>query len=727
MTRSSGIDAGYRTRKADIRLAISYFTSEAKRHWLTDVAEAAGLHDLRLPPRAPFAQVRAAWAEVARTANITEEQLAERVAGHFRLKVADLQTAEPQTSKLIPEKLARRHGILPLRASDQVIVVATADPVSMEAEQAVQFLSGRQPVFQVAAPGLLVEAIDAAYSRAKILDFVLQTLAAESGGDDVKIVQSNEGPSVDGGRAKSIADLVKRMLRQAVVVGATSVRIDPEREAGQVRFRVDGVLEHFMHLPRPALLRVVERIKQLAKLDVEERRSTQEGQFRATVGGRAYRMRVETEPSGSLERVTLSITCPSLTTNLDGLELSQTSHAALSQLLEQPSGVIVVAAPRRTSRERLVHASLARVRDAGRRVASIETQIGYDLDGIEQTKVDPRRGFPVSSAVAQMMENLPEALALEPLEDEAAASLAFDAAERGSLVVIQSDAEDLASALARLTELGVDRERIARLVRGVVVCRSVRRLCECAKPVMAPDDMPSAERALAEAYQVTPARVANGCAKCRATGYRGEIPVLETARVEGDIAEAIRSGALLSTVVASARDQGDPDLRQSAIARASGGDTTLQEVERVLGRWSEDDPEPGPPCVLVVDDTASDRLLMRTLLEQKGFRVIEASGGHQALRVLDEENDVSLVLLDLLMPEMSGQQTLTKIRTSVATAGLPVVILTAAEDPKLELDLLAAGADDYLRKPFEPSRLSVRVRAVMRRSGSYDPDPAGYS
>lgn len=704
-------------------MAISYFTSEAKRHWLSDVAEAAGLPDLRLPPRAQFAQVRAAWAEVARTSGISEDELAERVANHFRLKVADLSAAEPQTAKLIPEKLARKHGILPMQSSDQVLVVATSDPVSMEAEQDIQFLSGRQPVFQVAAPGRLLAAIDHAYSRAKIVDFVLQTLAAESGGDDVRIIQNAASVPSEGDQAQSIADLVKRVLRKAVVVGASEVKIDPERDAGQVRFRIDGVLEHFMHLPRPALVRVSRRMKELARLDVDERSKPQDGQFRATVGGRAHRMRVETEPSGSLERITLSVTCPDQAFDFDSIELSQAKRAELIDTLQAESGVILLAAPRRTTRERLLNASLSLMRDAGHRVATIESQLAYDLEGVDQTKVDPKRGFPASSAIAQMMEDLPNALALEPVTDPSAMSLAFEAAEKGALVIVQSEAEDFSGALAGLTELGIDRERIANTVRAVVVCRSIRRLCDCGKSVVAPDDVPSAERALAEAYQITPVRVATGCASCRASGYRGEILVVETARMSDEMAEGLRQGALLSTLVAQIREQGDPGIRQSALARVSVGDTSLEEVERVLGPWSDVEPDPGPPTVLVVDDTASDRLLMRTLLEQKGFQVIEAAGGPQALAVLEESRDIALVVLDLLMPEMNGQETLARIRGSVATAGLPVIILTAAEDPRLEVELLEAGADDYLGKPFEPSRLSVRVRAVLRRSAAYDPDP----
>ncbi|MDX1449759.1 MAG: response regulator transcription factor, partial [Acidimicrobiia bacterium] len=121
--------------------------------------------------------------------------------------------------------------------------------------------------------------------------------------------------------------------------------------------------------------------------------------------------------------------------------------------------------------------------------------------------------------------------------------------------------------------------------------------------------------------------------------------------------------------------------------------------------------------VLVVDDSAADRLLMKTLLEQHGFTVQEAPNGAAALKKLEASSGVSVVLLDLLMPEMDGRETLGRLRSSVRTAGIPVVILTASDDPDLELQLLEAGADDYLGKPVDPARLVARVRSVIRRSG----------
>jgi CheY-like chemotaxis protein len=125
--------------------------------------------------------------------------------------------------------------------------------------------------------------------------------------------------------------------------------------------------------------------------------------------------------------------------------------------------------------------------------------------------------------------------------------------------------------------------------------------------------------------------------------------------------------------------------------------------------------------VLVVDDDESARLLMRSVLEKLDFNVLEAEDGPPALRTLLDRGDISLVMLDLNMPEMNGQAVLERIRKTMATAGLPVIVLTGIEDPAVEIALLEAGADDYLRKPIDPERLRVRVKAVLRRAGVLQP------
>jgi DNA-binding response OmpR family regulator len=156
-----------------------------------------------------------------------------------------------------------------------------------------------------------------------------------------------------------------------------------------------------------------------------------------------------------------------------------------------------------------------------------------------------------------------------------------------------------------------------------------------------------------------------------------------------------------------------------AMDRVARGQTSLQEVERVLGLVSEraaSAASVGP--ILIVDDDADVRSLLRSALEKVGFEVVEANDGPPAISLIREaKGDFSLILLDLLMPGMHGLEILKRIRSSLVTQALPVVVLTASTNPRDEIDLLDAGADDYLVKPIDPERLDARVRAVLRRSG----------
>jgi CheY-like chemotaxis protein len=172
-------------------------------------------------------------------------------------------------------------------------------------------------------------------------------------------------------------------------------------------------------------------------------------------------------------------------------------------------------------------------------------------------------------------------------------------------------------------------------------------------------------------------------------------------------------------IVKLARKEGMRSLSDVALGRVAKGETTVEEVERVLGvvpSAQETAKSVGP--VLVVDDEAQDRLVARSILEGLGFAVVEAADGMAAKRMLDEgAHDFALVLLDLFMPEMDGAELLREMRRSLATQSLPVIVLTASPDPQDEIELLEAGADDYLLKPVVVDRVEARVRAVLRRSG----------
>ena len=154
-----------------------------------------------------------------------------------------------------------------------------------------------------------------------------------------------------------------------------------------------------------------------------------------------------------------------------------------------------------------------------------------------------------------------------------------------------------------------------------------------------------------------------------------------------------------------------------ALEKASEGLTTLAEVERVLGEVREDTPAAAAAArALIVDDDPLNRMIVTNLLTKNGFRVAEAADGFEALERLREPESCALIVLDLEMPRMGGLELLGKLKASVATAGIPVVVLTGSEDMESEARLIDLGADDYLEKPVNPARFLARIRAMLRRT-----------
>jgi CheY-like chemotaxis protein len=292
---------------------------------------------------------------------------------------------------------------------------------------------------------------------------------------------------------------------------------------------------------------------------------------------------------------------------------------------------------------------------------------------------------------------------------------------------------------------------VASVLKGVVAQRLLRRLCDaCAVPVdvatLATELRPPADRP-------APAKVrkALGCRQCNGRGYRGRIPVFEIMPVDESIGRLIDGGALPDVLAAAARKLGMRTLWETGLERVWAGDTSLDELTRVLGDHGADDstpaatavltsagsaapaparesarrssstpgnPEPGsePVRILLADDDPQMRRLIKSVLQREGFEVVEAVDGLDALEAV-ERSRVDLVILDLEMPRLDGLGVLEELRAQMRTASLPVIVLTAqhGESEEKALDL---GAQDYLTKPVQTRSLVARVRAVLKRVNS---------
>lgn len=697
--------------------------SDAPVHWLVRAANQAhlpGLGAVQLPRGVATA---AAWDIVTRASGLTMEELVQRAAAALRLRPADFEHAQAYAMRLIPERIARRLHVFPLSEDDHMIVVAVADPTDVETEQAVGFASGRRAVFALAAPSTIEEAIDTGYASDRSVERLLSSVDDEFA-DSVKVLEELEPEAVaeKDVQAAPVVKLTNLILRNAVASGASDIHVEPGPAGGTVRFRIDGVMRIQMRLPTAALNRVVSRVKVLSKLDITDRLRPQDGRARIEVEGRTYDLRVSTVPTRDAEKAVIRVLRPDTAKGLADCGLAEHELTRVRQLLSHRDGIVIVTGPTGSGKTTTLYAAIKEIATGDINVMTVEDPVEYELPGITQMQVETKRGVTFASALRAILRQDPDVIFVGEIRDSETAHVAAQAALTGHLVLATLHTNDAMSAVARLLDLGLDNATIATCLRGAIAQRLVRRVCpDCATSVTS--ELTEQERRLALAYGSPPSIRVVGCKSCANTGYHGRLPVNEVAVVTPGIAEKIAKGASTHVLQRAAVEGGMRTLKDVAIERARAGDTSFQEIERVLGDVGESrTPDRAAafgatptPRILVVDNDPVIRSVALATLKSGGFIAEAVEDGDLALQRLSAGEEWDLILTDLDMERVGGAELLAAVRSSAATSTLPIIVLTGSSDHASELVLMNAGADDYLRKPIDPDRLLARVKAVLRR------------
>jgi CheY-like chemotaxis protein len=361
-----------------------------------------------------------------------------------------------------------------------------------------------------------------------------------------------------------------------------------------------------------------------------------------------------------------------------------------------------------------------------------------------------------AGALRALLRQDPDIIFVGEIRDLETAQTAVQAAMTGHLVLATLHTNDAISVVSRLTDIGLDRPSIAATLRGALAQRLLRRLCpQCAVAAVAP--FTAEEQRLAAKYGHPPTMRAIGCGACNQTGYAGRVPVAEVVIATPKLSELIADHAPLLPLQRAAIAGGTRTLVETALTVVGDGRSTLHEVERVIGdpvqhdapaaapaapapeRPSADVPVAPPtterpssyvraiaeeatgdrPHVLIVDDDLLQRQLGRGLLEQHGFHVLENEDGADALERIHAGEEFDLIVLDLNMPRMDGREFLQRLRQSPSGATVPVIVLTGASEAAVEAAVMDDGADDYIKKPFDPVRFVARVKAALRRAGVF--------
>jgi type II secretory ATPase GspE/PulE/Tfp pilus assembly ATPase PilB-like protein len=709
------------------------------------------------------------WEAAVRGGSIADGVLLDALAKRFRMKIADLNTATSQACELVPESLARKYRIVPLSASDSALDIATADPHDLDCERTLAFATGRTVRMQLAAPAAIATRIDELYQPESAVEKILEGVTGRYDVDTIaeKSVDDDFNLSADRASERPVIRLVDHIIAEAITTRASDIHLEPEEGGVAVRYRIDGVLRDTMTLPRPAGLPLVSRIKIMAQMDIADRLRPQDGRARVSVNGTRIDLRVSTLPASYGEKVVIRILDSRATVlSLDGLGLLAEEAKRLNELMNLREGIVLVTGPTGSGKTTTLYSALRQIQQRAVNIVTVEDPVEYKLQGIVQVQVNEKAGLNFANALRSILRQDPDVILVGEVRDKETAGIAVQASLTGHLVLTTLHTIDAASSVARLVDIGVEPYKIAAALKGVVAQRLLRRLCPtCRQESTAPvsDRLRRWLPAGMTLYKAV------GCAECSQTGYRGRMAVIEVLTVNSDIERDIANGETADVIAESARASGMKTLWESGIEHVRAGETSLDELLRVVeppvetpvrrpapsrepsaepARPRADGPARSPAhtpqrdqgvrpptalpdealqllddlfdetfkgkkTVLLVEDEEPLRHVLRDLLEREGFTVVEAADGVQALDEVDRSAPDVLVL-DLNLPRLDGYGVLNHLRARPSTARLPVIVLTAKGDEDNEVRVFETGANDFLTKPFRPRALSARLRALLK-------------
>jgi type II secretory ATPase GspE/PulE/Tfp pilus assembly ATPase PilB-like protein/CheY-like chemotaxis protein len=713
---------------------------------------------------------RTLWETVVAERIATDTEIIDKLSHRFRLKVADASKIDKAAREGVPEQLARRYRVLPLRLTDSYLELATANPFDLDAEKALAFATAREIRLLLLAPSKISEKLDELYKPEKALDKLLEGM---EGSADLVQLADNAPDELNVSEAdasqKPVVRLVDMIISEGILSRASDIHVEPEEGGVAVRYRIDGVLRQVMKIPRQAGLPLISRIKIMSSLDIADRLRPQDGRARVAVNGQPIDLRVSTLPAQLGEKVVIRILDSRATVkSLDSLGLNPGEAEAIKRLLENHEGILLVTGPTGSGKTTTLYSAINQIKSEGVNIVTVEDPVEYRMAGIVQVQVQEKAGLTFAAALRSILRQDPNVVLVGEIRDKETAQIAVQASLTGHLVLSTLHTNDASNAVTRLVDIGVEPYKIAASLRGVVAQRLMRKLCVTCKEVWM--EAPP-ERLRRWIPAGTPLYRAAGCPDCAMTGYRGRFSILEILTMTPELERRIAAGEAADRIAEAARRGGMKGLWDSGLAHVTRGESTIEELCRVVDIPGEDEespaesrssgaqrgsgsaealrftPAPGtatvppqsapvsthfdlleeaPPQrrsgahgqpaskVLLVDDEDSLRKVMRDLLERDGYVVTEARDGVQALDQVDRVGP-DIIVLDLNLPGLDGYGVLSHLRSRPATASIPVIVLTAKGDEDNEVRVFELGADDFLTKPFRARALSARLEAVLGR------------
>ncbi len=534
-------------------------------------------------PLVRLANVGMARAGDGRALDIEEltQYLATR-SGMAYLRIDPLRVDAGRVGEIMSASYAERHKVLPVQVSPQEVVVATAEPFIDDWVAEVERQARRKVRRVLASPLDLKRYTGEFFALAKSVRAAEKAGGAASAASFEQLVELGNSSKQLDANDQGVVRVVDWLWQYSFDQRASDIHMEPRREQGVIRFRIDGVLHPVYQVPMGVLNAMVSRVKLLGRMDVVEKRRPQDGRIKTrNPRGDEVEMRLSTLPTAFGEKLVMRIFDPDNTVkDLDALGFTSHDAQRWNELVRRPHGIILVTGPTGSGKTTTLYSTLKRVATEAVNVSTVEDPIEMIEPSFNQTQVQPQLDFGFTEGLRSLMRQDPDIIIVGEIRDLATAEMAVQAALTGHLVFSTLHTNDAPSAVSRLMELGVPPYLINATLLGVLAQRLVRTLC----PQCKQRDEETSAATLAEA--VRPWKLSGsyqpykpvGCVECRMTGFRGRMGLYELLTVSEALKQQVHTSPSMDALRRQAVQDGMRPLRLAGALRVAEGVTTLDEV-----------------------------------------------------------------------------------------------------------------------------------------------------
>ncbi len=518
---------------------------------------------------------------------VTEENLVKAKAILYNIPFLDLSTIpnSPEAIAALPQEVAERFKVFPVSVDTQnkILVLAMADPMDLTAIEFIEQKTGLRVKAESAEPSKIKDFVSTRYTASLSQEVTEALKDVDTGRGQVKTLDNTQDVLREG----KIAEIVSSILDFAMRSRASDVHIEPQENSTRVRYRIDGILQEKLTIPRELHNSLISRIKILGGMKIDEKRIPQDGRFNFKTSEEEVDLRVSSLPTSWGEKIVMRLLKKTGgVPTLNELGLRGRGLKNLEDAILRPHGIILICGPTGSGKTTTLYSVISKINTPRVNIVTLEDPIEYKIPGVNQVQINPAVGLTFASGLRAFLRQDPNIILVGEIRDRETADLAIQASLTGHLVFATLHTNDASGALPRLLDMGAEPYLLASSITAVVAQRVVRKIHDKCKTSYVPDqnvvgEIKSVLGNLLPANKSITLYKGTGDDECGQSGYFGRVGIFEVLPVTEKISKLILERSPSSAIETEARQEGMLTLKEDGYLKAVEGMTTMEEILRV--------------------------------------------------------------------------------------------------------------------------------------------------